>query len=166
MQIEHANHRNVGADDAADDFEQVAVGVVGAFRQRRAVAGDEDAVERRRGLQPGLDLGQEAAEEGAFDRPARLGERDPQRIGRPGAATIHLGKEAGQLRQGDRCRRPCLGNDAVAADIDIVLEILRRGEWREAIAFDGEAQNADTRIVLGHVFSFSHGEQETRSPAH
>ena len=59
MQVEHRDDRHVGADDAADRLQQVAVGIVRALGQRRAVGRYEDGVERQCGLQAGLDLGEE-----------------------------------------------------------------------------------------------------------
>ncbi len=149
VQVEYRDHWHVGADDRADDLEQVAVGIVGALGQRRAVAGNEHAVERQHGFQAGGYFGQEVPEECRLDRTAGLRLGDPDRHRRPRPRGVHRGKEAGQVGKRDRGGGTALGDDAVAADVDVVLEILRRRHRREAIALDGEAQHGDPGIVTG-----------------
>ena len=150
VQVEHGDHGNVGADDAAHHLEQVAVGIVGSFGQCRAMGRDEHRVERQGGLQARLDVAQEIPEEAFLDRAAGLGEGDTQRHRRPLPGAVHLGEEARQVGHGDGGARAGLAHDLVAADVDVLLEIRRGGDRREPVALDGEAENGDPRIVLGH----------------
>ena len=69
------------------------------------------------------------------------------------AGAVHLGEEARQVGHGDRGARAGLAHDVVAADVDVLLEICRGGDRREPVALDGESQNGDSRIVLGHEVS-------------
>ena len=152
MQIEHDDNRNFRAGHTAHDLEQVTVGIVGAFGQRRAMARDEHRIERQRGLQAGFDLVEVVAEETFLDGPARLGQRNAERHRRPVASTVHLGEEARQVWHGDRRAGARFAHDAVAADVDVLLEVGRRGDRRETIALDGEAENGYSRVVLGQHF--------------
>ena len=96
-------------------------------------------------------------EEILLDRAAGLRLRDAQRHRRPGAGAVHLGEEAGQVGQGDRGRGAAFGHDAVAADVDVGLEVFRGADRREAVALDGKSQNGDPRVVLGQRLLLSGG---------
>jgi hypothetical protein len=150
MQVEHGHDRDVGAYGAAHRLEEIAVGIVGSLRQRRPMGRDEHRVERQHLLEPVLDLFQEVLEEALLDGAARLGLGHAQWDRRPVAAAVHLGEEARQVGEGDGGRRAPLADDLVAADIDVLLKIRRRAHGREAVALDGESQDGDARIVVGH----------------
>ena len=159
VQVECRDDRDVRTDGAADRLQQIAVGIVRALGQSRAMGRYEDGVERQRGLQAGLDLGDETPEEAFLDRAAGLGLRDAQRHRRPLSRAIHLGEEAGQVGQGDRGGRTRLAHDLVAADIDVGLEVRRGGDRCEPVALDGEAEHGNPRIVLRHGSPPSGGER-------
>src|SRR5262245_61533148 len=114
------------------------------------MSGHEHRVERQRRLQPALDLAQEVLEEALLDRPAGLRQRDAQRHRRPGPTAVHLGEETGQVGHGDGGAGARFAHDLVAADVDVLLEIRCGGDRREPVALDGETQNGNPRIVLGH----------------
>ena len=67
VQVEHRDDGHVGTGDAPQHLEQVAVGIVGAFRKGRAMAGHEDRVDRQDRLQAGLDLGEVGVADDAAD---------------------------------------------------------------------------------------------------
>ena len=73
VQVEGRDHRHVRPDDATNYLEQVPVGIVAAFGQGSAMAGDKHTVDRQGGPQAGGDLGQEAPEEALLDGTTRLG---------------------------------------------------------------------------------------------
>ena len=162
MQVKHDDHRDIGANDAAHDLEQVAVGIVDALCECRAMARDKHRIERSCRLEAGFDLAEEIAEETLLDRAAWLGERHAQRHRRPLPGAVHLGEEARQVRHGDRRTGARLAHDAVATDIDVLLEVGRGGDRRESIALYGKAEDGDARVVLGQRVLLASAREKPR----
>ena len=108
--------RHLWADDAADQTEQRALGVVVLGGEAGAVQHEIDAVEPAGPGQASLPLLHQAVEEALVDRAVRFGHRQQDWHRLPGAGRIHGGDEAGHLAQHARGGRSGLGDHVGAAE--------------------------------------------------
>ena len=148
MQVEARDDGNGRPDDAAHHRQQRAFGVVVLRGEAGAVQHAIDAVELARRAQPVLPAPHHPGEEFMLHRPVRPGGGEQDRHRPPIAGRIHRGDESRQFAEHARRRLARLRQHR-GAFVELAGAEHRLARRRsEAVAFDGEAEQRDTRC--GH----------------